>query len=204
MSPRIPRLRPAPPAEQARRAHRYAEVQTGRRARFWQQIGRVDQKLLVAMRTRGHTPTTERVATTLGNLGEWGAIWAVLGGVGAAADTQRSSRWRSAAAAAPVAIGINYGVKLLAGRERPLIEDHPPLAMAPSKLSFPSAHSTSSIAGAIALGRVEPRAAVPLLGLAAAICACRPFLGMHYPTDVAAGMALGTVIGRAWPLEILG
>jgi len=198
----LPKLRPAPPAERARRAQRYAEVQTGRRARFWQLVGKVDQKLLVAMRTRGHTPTTERIATSLGTVGEWGVIWALLGGAGAAIDPQRSFPWRSAAVCAPAAVVANYGVKLLAGRERPLIEDHPPLATAPSKLSFPSAHSTSSMAGAIALGRVEPRAGAPLLGLAVAICLCRPFLGMHYPTDVAAGMALGAVIGRAWPLEL--
>ena len=189
LKPRLPRLRPAPPVEEARRIERAAEVRAGRRSRFWAQVGRVDQKLLVAMRTRGHTPATEHLATTLGTFGEWGAIWVALGFAGTQADPQRAGRWGVAALAAPTAVVANYGVKVLAGRERPLIEDHPPLARAPSKLSFPRAHSTSSMAGAIALGRVEPRARGPLLGLALAICACRPFLGMHYPSDVAAGIA---------------
>jgi hypothetical protein len=90
-------------------------------------------------------------------------------------------------------------VKLAVGRERPLIEGHPPLARAPSKLSFPSAHATSSLAAATALGQVEPRARPALLGLAAAICISRPYLGMHYPSDVLAGALLGAAIGASIP-----
>ena len=66
------------------------------------------------------------------------------------------------------AVVVNYAVKVAIGRERPLIEDHPPLARAPSKLSFPSAHATSSFAAATAFGRVEPRTRLPLYALAAA------------------------------------
>ena len=80
-----------------------------------------------------------------------------------------------------------------------LIEEHPPLARAPSKLSFPSAHATSSVAAATALARVYPRRRVPLYCLATAICLTRPYLGMHYPSDVVAGVALGALIGRAVP-----
>jgi membrane-associated phospholipid phosphatase len=80
-----------------------------------------------------------------------------------------------------------------------LIEEHPPLARAPSKLSFPSAHATSSFAAATAYGRVEPRTRLPLYALAAGICVSRPYLGMHYPSDVLAGVALGTLIGGFLP-----
>jgi membrane-associated phospholipid phosphatase len=80
-----------------------------------------------------------------------------------------------------------------------VIEDHPALARAPTKLSFPSAHSTSSVAAATAFGRVEPRARPYLYTLAAAICVGRPYLGMHYPSDVLAGVALGAVVGALVP-----
>jgi membrane-associated phospholipid phosphatase len=46
--------------------------------------------------------------------------------------------------------------------------------------------------------RVAPEAAV-LFVLAAAIAACRPYLGMHYPSDVLIGAALGWLIGRNVP-----
>jgi decaprenylphosphoryl-5-phosphoribose phosphatase len=161
---------------------------------------RLDRSLLVTMRTRGHLPVAERLAQGLGAFGEFGTGWAALGGLGAAASRERRSRFLAAAAAAPAAIAVNYAVKALAGRERPVVAGHPPLGPATSRLSFPSAHATSSFAGAVALGRVAPRARLPLLGLAALICAGRPYLGMHYPSDVAAGAALGWSIGRLWPL----
>ena len=72
-----------------------------------------------------------------------------------------ASRWLIAAATGPAAVIVNYGVKLASAGERPLLEDHPPLAKAPSKLSFPSAHSTSSMAAATAFGRVDPRTRFP-------------------------------------------
>jgi undecaprenyl-diphosphatase len=66
-------------------------------------------------------------------------------------------------------------------------------------LSFPSAHATSSLAAATAMGRVSPGARGPLYALAAAICLTRPYLGMHYPSDVVGGAALGLAIGALWP-----
>ena len=89
-----------------------------------------------------------------------------------------------AAAVAPAAVGMNYLVKLSVRRRRPRLRGLPPLAGAPSELSFPSAHATSSLAAATALGRVSPGARLPLYGLAGAICLTRPYLGMHYPSDV--------------------
>ena len=162
--------------------------------------GAADQALLRFLRTRGHDPVTETAMKGLGLSGEYGAVWLALGATGAAADPGRRSRWLGAALVAPVAIVLNYGVKKTIGRERPVITDHPALAKAPSKLSFPSAHATSSVAAATALGRVEPRAKAPLYVLAAAICVGRPYLGMHYPSDVLAGAALGLALGKLAPL----
>jgi undecaprenyl-diphosphatase len=40
---------------------------------------------------------------------------------------------------------------------------------------------------------------LPAYGLAAAVCVGRPYLGMHYPSDVLAGAVLGYAIGRLVP-----
>lgn len=170
-----------------------------RRPGFVGFLGWLDQTVLWAMRTRGHFEPLETAMRGVGAAGEWAAVWAALGLAGAATDSRRRSRWLAAAAVGPMAIGVNYAVKVAAGRNRPLIEEHPPLARAPSKLSFPSAHATSSVAAATALARVAPRRRVPLYFLATAICLTRPYLGMHYPSDVLAGVALGAVLGRAVP-----
>ena len=159
----------------------------------------LDRRVLRAMRTRGHTPTAETAMIAVGRVAEWGAVWAAIGLAGAAVDPRRRSRWLRAAAVGPAAVGVNFAVKVVVGRPRPKLRRLPPLAGAPSSLSFPSAHATSSFAAATAFSRVEPRTRAALYPLAVAICATRPYLGMHYPSDVAAGAALGLVIGGLVP-----
>jgi membrane-associated phospholipid phosphatase len=162
-------------------------------------LGDADQAVLRFLRTRGHQEPAETVMKALGVSGELASIWVAIGAAGASIDERRRGQWLTAAATGPVAIVINYAAKRTIGRQRPLIEEHPPLAKAPTKLSFPSTHSTSSVAAATALGRVEPRARPYLFTLAAAICVGRPYLGMHYPSDVLGGAALGFTLGMLVP-----
>ncbi len=124
-------------------------------------FGAGDQAVLRFLRTRApHDAATESAFKALGTIGEYAAVWVAIGLAGAAADQARRKRWLIGAATGPGAVVANYALKLSFGRERPLIEDHPPLARAPSKLSFPSAHATSSMAAATAFGRVEPQDAL--------------------------------------------
>jgi membrane-associated phospholipid phosphatase len=162
-------------------------------------LARLDQTLLYAMRTRAHGPAIEAIGKALGRFGEYGIGWLVIGVVLALADSDQRDAWLVAGVLGPVAIGINFAVKVLVRRPRPVLEGLPPLGGAPSSLSFPSAHATSSFACATAMTRIAPEAAV-LFVLAGAIAACRPYLGMHYPSDVIGGAILGTAVGLAVPL----
>jgi undecaprenyl-diphosphatase len=162
-------------------------------------LQRADRRLLRTMRTRYHGPEAEAAMKALGRAGEWGAIWAALGLGAAALDSPRRGRWLRAAAAGPASIGVNYLVKLAVRRRRPRLRRLPPLAGAPSELSFPSAHATSSFAAATAMGRVSPGARLPLYALAGAIGVSRPYLGVHYPSDVLGGAVFGLLIGAVWP-----
>ena len=159
----------------------------------------LDSRLLYAMRTRFHSPAAEAVAKALGKIGEYGAIWFAIGVVLAFVDPDNGDDWLIAGILGPVAIGLNFGVKLIVRRPRPVLEGLPPLGGAPSSLSFPSAHATASFACATAMTRIAPEAAL-LFVLAAGIAACRPYLGMHYPSDVLAGAILGTALGLVVPL----
>jgi decaprenylphosphoryl-5-phosphoribose phosphatase len=151
------------------------------------------------MRTRAHGPAIEAIGKGLGRIGEYGIVWLVTGIVLAIADSDQRDAWLVAGILGPVAIGLNFVVKLIVRRPRPVLEGLPPLGGAPSSLSFPSAHATSSFACATAMTRIAPEAAV-LFVLAAAIAACRPYLGMHYPSDVLGGALLGTALGLLVPL----
>jgi membrane-associated phospholipid phosphatase len=151
------------------------------------------------MRTRAHGPAIEAIGKGLGRVGEYGIVWLVIGVILAIADPDQRDAWLVAGILGPVAIGLNFAVKVLVRRPRPVLEGLPPLGGAPSSLSFPSAHATSSFACATAMTRIAPEAAV-LFVLAAAIAACRPYLGMHYPSDVLGGALLGTGFGLLVPL----
>jgi membrane-associated phospholipid phosphatase len=153
------------------------------------------------MRTKGHSPGLEKAAKGLGKAGNNGAIWVAIGLALALLDPSQREAWLICAALGPVAIGLNFAIKLLARRPRPVLEGLPPLGGAPSSLSFPSAHATSSFAVATAMTRVEPVAALAFL-LAAALALGRPYLGMHYPSDVLAGAVLGVLLGLIVPLSL--
>ncbi|MCB0827341.1 MAG: phosphatase PAP2 family protein [Solirubrobacterales bacterium] len=159
-----------------------------------------DQSLLYLMRTRGHARWAERAAQVIAKSGENGYLWFGIGLLGAAVDRPRSRRWLAASLVGPAAIGFNFGIKLLVKRPRPRLEGLPPLGGAPSSLSFPSAHATASFAAATAMTRIEPRAGTALFAAAALMAATRPYLGMHYPSDVLAGAALGSALGASVPL----
>jgi len=137
----------------------------------------------------------------LGKAGNNGAVWFGLGVMLAIFDSSNREAWIVCAFLAPIAIALNYVVKLIVRRPRPVLEGLPPLGGAPSSLSFPSAHATSSFAVATAMTRVEPLGALAFL-LALALSLGRPYLGMHYPSDVIAGALLGVALGLLVPLSL--
>jgi len=160
-----------------------------------------DLKLLRAMRTRGHSPAVERAARALGKAGNNGAVWVAIGVALALLDPSNREAWLICAVLGPLAIGLNFVVKAIFKRPRPVLEGLPPLGGAPSSLSFPSAHATSSFAVATAMTRVEPLGALAF-ALAIALALGRPYLGMHYPSDVVAGALLGLALGLIVPLSL--
>lgn len=126
-------------------------------------------------------------------LGEHGALWIAGGAVASVLDRRRRARWWRAAASVTVAYWTSTSIKLLIGRKRPAVVDLPHLMATPTGLSFPSSHASSSFAGARAYSRLLP--AGPLYAVAGAMGLSRLYLGVHYPSDIAAGAALGTLIG---------
>jgi undecaprenyl-diphosphatase len=162
-------------------------------------IGRAreaDRLILLWLRTRLRLRPLERLLAAYAWTGEWGRVWIATALAGAFADRARRGRWLWAALGVPVTLTANYCIKRTVRRQRPRLDGIEPAGRVPTTLSFPSAHAATSFAAATLIGAlVLPLR--PLLYCAAALMAfSRPYLGVHYPSDVVAGAALGTLLGR--------
>jgi undecaprenyl-diphosphatase len=153
----------------------------------------LDERVLRLARTVGHSPGSERAVARFSKLGEHGAVWLAIGGAGAAFDPARRGEWQRGLGAVAGAYVLNTAIKPLVGRRRPSLPDLPALTGTPTGLSFPSAHAATSFAGALAYSRLG-LPAVGLYALAAALAGSRLYLGVHHPSDVLAGAALGTLV----------
>jgi membrane-associated phospholipid phosphatase len=133
-------------------------------------------------------------ARGLSHFGEHSAGWLAVAGLGALLQPERRRDWIVAGAGAFAAHAAAVLIKRVVRRERP---HHPAIAVnvgTPSRLSFPSAHATSTTAAAVLLGRVTgwplPAVLVPPMALS------RLVLGVHYPSDVMTGVAVGAVVAE--------
>lgn len=109
---------------------------------------------------------------------------------------EHSLGWLAVSAAGALAAhAAAVVIKRVVRRRRP---HHPAVAVnvaTPSRLSFPSAHATSTTAAAILLARATglplPAVLVPPMALS------RMVLGVHYPSDVITGVAVGAAVAAA-------
>ncbi|HEX5853112.1 MAG TPA: phosphatase PAP2 family protein [Solirubrobacteraceae bacterium] len=155
----------------------------------------LDERLLRLARTQGHDPRIERAVARFTRLGEHGAVWFAIGVAGYALDRQRRPQWREAMRTVATTYALNTLTKLAVRRHRPDLPDLPPLIATPTRLSFPSAHASTSFAAACAYSRLGLPAG-PLYALAGGLAASRLYLGVHYPSDVLSGASLGSVLAR--------
>ncbi|MBT2415154.1 phosphatase PAP2 family protein [Streptomyces sp. ISL-12] len=151
----------------------------------------MDHRIVSALRACGGDPRVAGAARALSFVGEHGALWLAAGLAGAAADGARRGAWLRGTALTAGAHLASMGVKRVVRRPRPAHVR--PLVPTVGRHSFPSSHATSAVAAAVVFGTLGVRAAWPV---AAAVCLSRLVTGVHYPSDVAAGAALGALTAR--------
>ena len=152
--------------------------------------------MLVAVQTTlAGRPGVLSGARTLSHFGEHSAGWVGVAALGALLQPRNRRAWLTAGLGAFVAHAAAVVIKRIVKRQRP---HHPSVAVnvgTPSRLSFPSAHATSTTAAAMLLGRATglplPIVLVPPMALS------RLVLGVHYPSDVLTGIAVGAAVAKS-------
>jgi membrane-associated phospholipid phosphatase len=157
-------------------------------------LRKLDHALLRTLRTRGHWPPFERCVVNFSRLGEHSAIWFAVAAAGAVFDKPHRPVYARLGRTAATVEVVNAVLKLAILRPRPQLDGLPALVKTRSQRSLPSAHAASSFAAARVLAGTLPAPAV--YGVASAMALSRPYLGVHYPSDVVAGAMLGTVIAE--------
>ena len=118
-----------------------------------------------------------------------------LSALGWSLDKKRRRQWIAVGASAFTAHAASVVIKRIVRRKRPDYSYVRVGVGTPSKLSFPSSHSTSTTAFLVAVARLygtsAPLAGIPVMMLS------RMVLGVHYPTDTAFGAALGAATAEA-------
>ncbi len=169
---------------------------------------------LLTLAERARTPALDRVAVVVTDLGSPAAMTVVAAVVVAVLVARR--RWVPAvglAVAAAAGGELSPLLKAATGRARPPVAEH---VVAVSGSAFPSGHAlgTTVVLGLLAVvahGRLESHpgrrwrraglvATAGAVVLDAAVGVSRVVLGVHWPTDVVAGWAVGVL----WVCLVVG
>jgi undecaprenyl-diphosphatase len=166
---------------------------------LWGFIERRDQRLMRRL-NRWRAPRWIRywmiAATRMGDGWLWygvGVMLAVYGG------PQRFAAIGAACASAIAGIGVFKLLKKLSQRPRPCqLEPHCwSKVLPPDRFSFPSGHTMTAFSIALVVSYFYPSLEGALFFVALSIALSRIVLGMHFLSDVLAGMVIGVALGCA-------
>lgn len=169
--------------------------------------GEVDRWLFDRVAT-AHVPGADPALTRLSHSADHGRLWfGVAAGLAAfGGHTARRAALRGVGSLAIASLTVNTVVKWSARRPRPLLDLVPAvrhLTRQPRTTSFPSGHSASAAAFATGVALESTRYGALIAPVAASVAFSRIYVGVHYPGDVLAGMAIGAgaaaLTCRWWP-----
>jgi membrane-associated phospholipid phosphatase len=157
---------------------------------------RVDETEWVRLvRALPHWAPADRALALSSKATDHGAAWIAGGAAAAAVHKRDRGEWLLAWATVTATEYATKAIKRRIPRDRPHLEDLPPLATVPSPRSFPSSHTADAVAGACVYAPVAPHR--PWWPIAGIVAFSRIYLGVHYPSDVAAGALIGLAVATA-------
>lgn len=144
-----------------------------------------------------HRPKTDKLMKNITRMANGGGFWLALSAGCVKSDKYRKSGVSMAIALMLSVIFSNAIIKNIVDRARPFWRDQSfnVKIKRPTDFSFPSGHTSASIASAVALYLNCKKEGIAALILAGQIAFSRMYLLVHYPTDVLAGIVLGIIYG---------
>jgi len=159
-----------------------------------------------ALRPSRLDAAVKKLSTSANHSLVWFAAAAVLATI---RGRGRRAALRGLVAVAGASFTANALAKQVFPRRRPAADLVPVarrLTRRPTSSSFPSGHAASAAAFTTAVALESPTAAIFVAPVAAAVAYSRVHTGVHWPSDVACGAALGVGLGlltqRWWPLGV--
>ncbi|MBL1083868.1 phosphatase PAP2 family protein [Streptomyces actinomycinicus] len=156
---------------------------------------RLDARLFEAA-AGWHWPGAERVLPRLSRSANHGVLWFAAAAAIAASRTPRARRAavRGVASLSLASLAINTIGKRSVRRPRPVLDPVPlgrQLKRQPITTSFPSGHAASAAAFACGVALESPAWGAAVAPVAFSVAMSRVYTGVHFPSDVLAGAALG-------------
>jgi undecaprenyl-diphosphatase len=174
---------------------------SARTSGLFHRLGRYDRTVYVAVAELS-TPALDAPLSSLSSFANHSKPWFLSAALIAAfgGPTGRRGAATGVAAIGVASLVVNQPMKMLGNRSRPdragLDVPEQRWVPMPTSTSFPSGHSASAAAFAVAVGDVVPGLRVPLRVAAGTVAFSRVYTGVHYPGDVLVGAAAGAVLGR--------
>ena len=153
-----------------------------------------DSAILLWIQSNVRTGFLTPIMKVITHLGDKGAFWILLSLI---LMIPRKTRRMGITCGVAMVIGLvvtNLVIKNWVARVRPyeLISELELMVGRADDWSFPSGHTTNSLAAAWVIFRMAPKKyGIPTLVLAILISLSRLYVGIHYPTDVLGGALIG-------------
>jgi len=152
-------------------------------------------------------PLFDKFFVFITDVSHWYIAWLILLGI-LFFQGGKAGKFAAVGALVLIAVSDQFSssfLKNLIARERPcnVLENVRLLVSCGGTYSMPSSHALNNFAIATFFSKLYPKYKNILLTVAFLVAFSRPYIGVHYPSDMIVGMVLGSILGYLFALLLI-